>query len=45
VVGAAEESRDEPASISSSIRSGYELAMNLTLTRRIDAPDALAQQD
>ena len=45
VVGAAEESRDEPASISSSIRSGYELATQLTLTERIDARDALAQHD
>lgn len=52
VVGAAEESRDEPASISSSIRSGYELAINLTLTRRAHARndtrhpgDALAEQE
>jgi len=52
VVGAAQENRDEPASISSSIRSGYEMAIKLTLTERIDARnetlhagDALAQQD
>jgi len=44
VVGAAEENRDEPASISSSIRSGYELAKKLTLIERINAADALAQQ-
>jgi 2,4-dienoyl-CoA reductase (NADPH2) len=52
VVGAAQENRDEPASISSSIRSGYELAMKLTTNERIaarnetlHASDALAQQD
>jgi 2,4-dienoyl-CoA reductase (NADPH2) len=37
IVGAARENREEPASISSSIRSGYELAMNLTLTGCADA--------